>query len=120
MEPELQIALQAMDNNKSPGLDGLSTNFYKHFSPIPILGHELTHVYKYAFDHGLLPLTQRRGVISILFKKGDRSQLQHWRPITLLNTDFNVLTKAIAHYLFLYTQIKPYAFQDAPSTTTYD
>ena len=60
-ENELQTALKTMENNKSPGLDGLSTNFYKHFWPI--LGHELTHVYNYAFDHGQLPLTQRRGVI---------------------------------------------------------
>ena len=96
-EPELQLALQTMDNNKSPGLDGLSTNFYKHFWPI--LGHELTHVYNFAFDHGKLPLTQRRGVISLLFKKGDRSQLQNWRPITLLNTDYKILTKAIANRL---------------------
>jgi len=93
MEPQLQIALQTMDNKKSPGLDGLSTNFYKHFWPI------LTHVYNYAFDHGKLLLTQRRGVISLLFKKGDRSQLQNWRPIMLLNTDYKILTKAIANRL---------------------
>ena len=96
-ENELQTALKTMENNKSPGLDGLSTNFYKHFWPI--LGHELTHVYNYAFDHGQLPLTQRRGIISLLFKKGDRTQLQNWRPITLLNTDYKILTKALANRL---------------------
>ena len=86
-----------MENNKSPGLDGLSTNFYKCFWPI--LGHELTQVFNYAFDHGHLPLTQRRGVISLLFKKGDRTQLQNWRPITLLNTDYKILTKALVNRL---------------------
>ena len=96
-ENELQTLLKTMENNKSPGLDGLSTNFYKHFWPI--LGHELTHVYNYAFDHGQLPLTQRRGVISSLFKKSDRTQLQNWRPITLLNTDYKILTKALANRL---------------------
>ena len=96
-ENELQIALHTMENNKSPGLDGLSTNFYKCFWPI--LGHELTQVFNYAFDHGHLPLTQRRGVISLLFKKGDRTQLQKWRPITLLNTDYKILTKALVNRL---------------------
>lgn len=67
-ENKLQHALHMMENNKSPGLDGLSTNFYKCLRPI--LGNELTQVYNYAFDHGHLPLTQRRGVISLLFKKG--------------------------------------------------
>ena len=96
-ENELRTALQTMENNKSPGLDGLSTNFYKHFWPI--LGHELTHIYNYAFDHEQLPLTQRRGVISLLFKKGDRTQLQNWRPITLLNTDYKILSKVLANRL---------------------
>ena len=96
-ENELQIALHTMENNKSPGLDGLSTNFYKCFWPI--LGHELTQIFNYAFDHGHLPLTQRLGVISLLFKKGDRTQLQNWRPITLLNTDYKILTKALANPL---------------------
>lgn len=96
-ENELLLALKTMENNKSPGLDGLSTNFYKCFWPI--LGTELTHVYNYAFDHGHLPLTQRRGVISLLFKKGDRTQLQNWRPITLLNTDYKILTKALTNRL---------------------
>lgn len=41
-EHELHIALQTMENNKSPGLDGLSANFYKHFWHI--LGPELTHI----------------------------------------------------------------------------
>lgn len=41
-EHELHIALQTMENNKSPGLDSLSANFYKHFWHI--LGPELTHI----------------------------------------------------------------------------
>ena len=86
-----------MENNKSPGLDGPSTNFYKHFGPI--LGHELVHIYNYAFDHGELPLTQRRGIISLLFKKGDRSLLKNRGPITLLNTDYKILTKALTNRL---------------------
>ena len=72
---ELLTALQTMENNKSAGLDGLSTNFYKHFWPI--LGPELTRIYNYAYDHGQLSLSQRREVISLLFKKGDRTKLQN-------------------------------------------
>ena len=38
-------------------------------------------------------------MISLLFKKGDRTQLKNWRPITLLNTDYKILTKALANRL---------------------
>ena len=83
-----------MANNKSPGIDGLTTNFYKHFWHL--FGTELTTLYNYAFHHDLLTLTQRRGIITLLFKKGDRTKLSNWRPITLLTTDYKILTKALA------------------------
>lgn len=96
-EDELRKAVMAMENNKSPGCDGLTSNFYKHFWPI--LGEKLTRVYNYAFNNGLLTVSQRRGIITLLFKKGDRTQLKNWRPVTLLNTDYKILTKALANRL---------------------
>ena len=96
-EQELLKAVNSMENNKSPGLGGLTINFYKHFWPL--LGEKLTRVYNYAFQTGCLAVSQRRGVITLLFKKGDRTQLKNWRPITLLNTDYKILTKALANRL---------------------
>lgn len=96
-EHELQQALSTMENNKSPGIDGLSTNFYKFFWPL--FGSQLTAVFNYAFQHGSLSVTQRRGVITLVFKKGDRTKLKNWRPITLLTTDYKILTKALANRL---------------------
>ena len=101
-ERELKKALMSMENNKSPGIDGLTTNFYKHFWHL--IGPELTAIHNYSFTHGLLPLSQRRGIISLIFKKGDRTRLSNWRPITLLTTDYKILTKALANRL---TQVLP-------------
>jgi len=96
-EQELYKALNSMENNKSPGIDGLSTNFYKHFWHT--FSSALTSVYNYAFKHGTLTVTQRQGIITLLFKKGDRTKLKNWRPITLLTTDYKILTKALANRL---------------------
>lgn len=96
-EEELNNAVKAMENNEYPGFDGLTTNFYKHFWPL--LGAELTRVYNYSFNNGLLTVSQRRGIITFLFKKGDRTQLKNWRPVTLLNTDYKILTRALAKRL---------------------
>ena len=55
-EPELHKALLTMENNKSPGIDSLTTNFYKHFWYL--FGPELTKVYNYTFKQGILSTTQ--------------------------------------------------------------
>ena len=96
-EEELRKAVLSMENDKSPGLDGLTTNFYKHFWPL--IADSVTQVYNYAFRVGHLTVSQRRGIISLLFKKGDRTLLKNWRPITLLTTDYKILTKALANRL---------------------
>ena len=96
-EQELNKALLSMENNKSLGLDGLTTNIYKHFWNI--LGPEMTNILNFGSENGSLALSQRRGVISLIFKKGDRTKLKNWRPITLLNTDYKILTKALTNRL---------------------
>ena len=51
-----------------------------------------------ALERGELSTTQKRGVISLIPKPGkDTMLLKNWRPITLLNTDYKYLAKAIAN-----------------------
>ena len=38
-------------------------------------------------------------MISLLYKKGDREELSNWRPISLLNTDYKLVTKILAKRL---------------------
>ena len=40
--------------------------------------------------------TQRKGVITLLYKKGDRADLDNWRPISLLNYDYKICTMALS------------------------
>ena len=44
-------------------------------------------------------LSQRRGVISLSFKKGDRLDPRNWRPITLLNVDYKLASRTIIGWL---------------------
>ena len=49
---------------------------------------------------GELFISQRRGVIFLLPKEdGPLSMLSNWRPITLLNIDYKITSKAIAKRL---------------------
>lgn len=97
-EDDLLAALKNMKNGKSPGSDGLSVDFYKAFWPTVkgMVWASLTSV----LSRGTLSTEQRRGIICLIPKKHkDGTRLKNWHPITLLNVDFKMLTKALANKL---------------------
>ena len=85
---ECLASLQGMARRKVPGLDGLPMEFFLKFCPV--FGPDLVSVLNSCFDAGVLSLSQRCGVISSSFKKGDRLNPKNWRPISLLNVDYKL------------------------------
>ena len=84
-----------MDNGKSPGTDGFTVEFYRFFWPN--IKNILIDSFKTALDSGELSIEQRRGIISLIPKKDkDLLFLKNWRPLTLLNCDYKILSTAIA------------------------
>ena len=70
--------MKAFKNNKSPGLDGITAEFYLKFWDAIKL--KLLKVYNESFDEGILPVSLRTGVITLLEKKGkDRVDIANWR-----------------------------------------
>ncbi|XP_063765417.1 transposon TX1 uncharacterized 149 kDa protein [Eleginops maclovinus] len=91
---ELQEALQSMQSGKAPGIDGLPADFYKVFWPV--MGDDLLDVLRDSLSKGRLPLSCRRAVLTLLPKKGDLQELGNWRPVSLLCTDYKLLSKVLA------------------------
>ena len=91
-EYECSIALKDMKNQKSPGSDGISTEFYKIFwKDIKTF---LINSFNYSFDHNNLTELQKQGLITLIPKQcKDSTLLANWRPITLLNVDFKIAQK---------------------------
>ena len=73
-EEELRKAVLSMEKDKSPGIDGLTSNFYKHFWPL--LGTNLTRVFSNAFLARRLSVSQRRGIIALLLKRAIEQYLR--------------------------------------------
>ena len=93
---EALSALKNMKNNKSPGPDGFTTEFYKFFW-IDI-GSFLIRSLNHGFQKGELSLTQKQGVINIIPKKDKpREFLKNWRPISLLNVSYKIASSCIAN-----------------------
>jgi len=94
-EKECLEALKTMEPGKSPGTDGLPAEFYKVFWKD--VASFLIRCFNKRHQKGKLALTQRRGIISLIPKKDKPIQeLKNWRPITLLNCDYKIASKAIA------------------------
>ncbi|KAL2096374.1 hypothetical protein ACEWY4_008522 [Coilia grayii] len=94
---ELQGALQSMECGKAPGLDGLPVDFYKSFWQV--IGADVLAVLRDSLTRGQLPLSCRRAVLTLLPKKGDLTDIRSWRPISILCTDYKLLSKVLANRL---------------------
>ena len=95
---ECENALKELSLNKSPGCDGIPADFYKYFWSD--IRNFVFDSFVYSFENGYLSLDQRRGILILIPKKDkDIRELKNWRPITLLNTDYKILTKALANRL---------------------
>ena len=94
---ELCTALQSMKEGKAPGIDGLTVDFYKAFWEE--LGEDFLSVVNESFKEKTLPYSCRRAVITLLPKKGDLQDIKNWRPVSLLCTDYKILSKALANRL---------------------
>ena len=99
-EGELSIkecleALKSMVPDKSPGTDGLPCVFYKVFWND--VADILIIFFNYSYEIGKLSISQRRGIFKLIPKKdANLNSIKNWRPLTLLNCDYKIATKAIA------------------------
>ena len=97
---ELYNSLKSMSSDKSPGEDGLTVEFYRTFWPsirLLVFGSV-----RYAFTLGRMSISQRRGIVRLIPKPGRDAQIvSNWRPITLLNVDYKLVTKSLCTRLSL-------------------
>ena len=99
---ELKAALASFANNKSPGEDGFTKKFYEFFFFFfcYLLWKDLLNSYNEAFHKGELSKSQRRGILTLIPKEDiTLTDLKNWRPISLPNLDYKILSKILARRL---------------------
>ena len=87
--------LDSFQSNKSPGNVGIPVEFHRKFWPL--ISESFIRCANECFEKGELLRSQKQAVITLLEKGGkDRSLLENWRPISLVNVDTKIMSKVIA------------------------
>ena len=84
-----------MQNNKSPGNDGLTKEFYETFWNE--IKNPFINSIMEAGEKKKLNTSHRQAVIRLIEKKEkDKRFIKNWRPISILNVDYKIIAKALA------------------------
>ena len=95
---ELEQSIKRSKLNKAPGPDGYTNEFFKFFKEE--LKNWLFRAYQEAYDCGCLSDLITMGTITCIPKAGKlRNTLKNWRPLTLLNGSYKLLSSMIAERL---------------------
>ena len=121
-EEDIEEALRLAKNGSATGLDGCPYELWKELKkryekkvkeekPGLNIIQTLTLIFQDIQRHGIAPGTFfSDGWMCPLYKKKDQSLIENYRPITLLNTDYKLFTKALS--LQLIESIKQMVHQD--------
>lgn len=93
-EEELHFALKKMGADKTPSICGLSKEFLVAFWPqlSSLVMKLLNEIWSQQHMHPSL----KQGLIKLLPKHIFCTQLQHWRPITMMGVLYKLLAKSVA------------------------
>jgi hypothetical protein len=96
-EKEVREAIFQMKHNKAPGPDGFPAELYQTFWAL--IKDDLMAMF-HEFHAGNLPLFNLNfGTITLIPKQKEVKQIQHYRPICMLNVSFKIFTKVLANRL---------------------
>ena len=91
---EFRLVIKMMKVNKSPGYDGIPSEFYKTFWP------DIEDIYanmvQDCFNNGSFPTSMNTGILTLIHKGDDKDDLKNYRPISLTNCDYKILAFVFA------------------------
>ena len=108
---KIELAITESANGKAPGLDGIPTELWKECLRAQIKNQKikkpafnvtavLMHVFNDIIQNGVAEGTSfAEGWVCPIHKKKDRRKISNYRPITILNTDYKIFTRALASRL---------------------
>lgn len=92
-----KVMMMKLNSNKSPGPDGLTSDFFK--AAWSLLGTEVTDAISGFFRSCFLPAAANSTILSLVPKRPGASAVSDYRPISCCNTIYKVISKLLVHRL---------------------
>jgi hypothetical protein len=94
---EIENIIKFRKPKNSSGYDGIPTKLIKIISSF--ISSPLTHICNKSLSSGIFPDHLKYAEVKPLFKKGDKSKISNYRPISILSSFSKVLEKVIYNQL---------------------
>ena len=91
---EVLEATDLLANKKTPDHTGVSTHFIKQ--TVSSFINPLFHIFNLSFTTGVVPAQFKMAKVIPIFKAGDKSSMDNYRPISLLSSFSKILEKLVA------------------------
>ena len=101
-EHEVDEAINKLKLNKSPGIDGINSNFITNAKPFLI--KTLTTLFNHMYEKSIFPPEWNRTVIIPIHKKGNKQKPENYRGISLTPTISKIFTHILNKRLVLWAE----------------
>ena len=96
---EFEKAFKTLKRNKAIGYDGLSGNIMNVYDSITVI---LFKIFKASLEEAVFPEKLKIAKVIPVFKKGDKENIENYRPISILPVFSKVLERIMYNRLYEY------------------
>ena len=97
---EVLKVINSLNISKATGPDGIGNSFIRQVLP-PFAG-EITIFFNFCLQNGIFPNQWKMSFVTPVFKKGDRTHVNNYRPISLLCCLSKVFERLVANHIMKY------------------
>ena len=99
-EEEFKNAFFSLKTNKSPGYDNIHVNVIRNL--YNELKTPLMNIFNLSLNTGIFPDRMKVAKVTLIFKKGEKSRISNYRPISVLPCFSKILERIIYNRLYNY------------------
>jgi hypothetical protein len=100
---ELKDIIKSLSNKNSSGYDEIYSKVIK--SSMPFILSPLIHICNRSLSTGIFPTRLKYSQVRPIYKKGERSELSNYRPISILTSFSKIFEKVISNRLHAHVSV---------------